>query len=266
MYDSGRALPVGFSWPNRDPESLRMTYPSAARRILSRVWRTEFAMLLAMVLVAGIVGAFIALASEVVEGDTRRFDEAILVALRTPGDLADPIGPFWVELMMKDITSLGGTTVLTILTIAAGGYAMVKGRRRMAIFIILAVAGGAALSNSLKLLFSRPRPDLVGHGVDVFTMSFPSGHAMLSAVTYLTLGTMLARMDATLSGRTYIMCLATFLTIVIGASRVYLGVHYPTDVLAGWVLGAAWAILCLLAAWLMERRQNGRGDASEQSF
>jgi undecaprenyl-diphosphatase len=242
-----------------------MTEPSALRRILSRVWRTEFAVLLAIILVAGIVGAFIALASEVMEGDTRRFDEAILVALRTPGDLADPIGPLWVELMMKDITSLGGTTVLTILTVATAGYALVKGRPRMAIFILLAVAGGTALSNALKLLFSRPRPDLVGHGVDVFTMSFPSGHAMLSAVTYLTLGTMLARMDASLSGRAYIMGLATFLTFVIGTSRVYLGVHYPTDVLAGWALGAAWAILCLLTAWLLERRQKWRGEGPEQS-
>ena len=104
-------------------------------------------------------------------------------------------------------------------------------------------------------------------------MSFPSGHAMLSAVTYLTLGTMLARMDATLSGRTYIMCLATFLTVVVGTSRVYLGVHYPTDVLAGWALGAAWAILCLGAAWLLERRlgrdalgENRMGDGSDLSI
>ena len=250
-----------------------MSYLSSARQILSRVGRAELALLVGVLVLAGFLGGFIALSSEVMEGDTRRFDEAILVFLRTPGDLSDPIGPIWVELMMKDITSLGGTTVLTILTMAAAGYALVRGRRRMALFIILAVAGGSLLSNSLKLLFSRPRPDLVGHGVDVFTMSFPSGHAMLSAVTYLTLGTMLARMDATLSGRTYIMCLATFLTVVVGTSRVYLGVHYPTDVLAGWALGAAWAILCLGAAWLLERRlgrdalgENRMGDGSDLSI
>jgi undecaprenyl-diphosphatase len=226
----------------------------------SRLDRAELAILAAILLVAGALGGFLALASEVVEGETGGFDEAILMALREPGDLANAVGPLWVELMMKDVTSLGGTTVLTILTLAAAGYALVKGRSRMALFIAASVAGGTALGHSLKLVFARPRPELVSHGVDVFTMSFPSGHAMLSAVTYLTLGTLLARLDMTIAGRAYIMALATFLTVSVGVSRVYLGVHYPTDVLAGWALGAAWAILCLLLAWLMERRSPNTMD------
>ncbi|WP_287303343.1 phosphatase PAP2 family protein, partial [Mesorhizobium sp.] len=122
-----------------------------------------------------------------------------------------------------------------------------------AFLVFVAVAGGQALSSTLKLGIDRPRPDLVSHLADVATLSFPSGHAMLSAVTYLTLGSMASRF---LPGRTtqiYVLGLAVLTTLLVGISRVYLGVHWPSDVLAGWCAGFAWAMLCWLAAWAFQR-------------
>ena len=120
--------------------------------------------------------------------------------------------------------------------------------------LTVAVAGGTVISEGLKVGFNRPRPDLVAHIVETTSMSFPSGHAMLSAVTYLTLGAMLARTQESARLRGYVLGAAILLTLLIGVSRVYLGVQWPTDVLAGWCLGAAWALGCwITAAWFTAR-------------
>jgi undecaprenyl-diphosphatase len=120
-----------------------------------------------------------------------------------------------------------------------------------ALMLLAATLGGTAISEGLKMGFNRPRPDLVAHVVETTSMSFPSGHAMLSAVTYLTLGALIARTQEKKRLRGYVLGAAVLLTLLIGASRVYLGVHWPTDVLAGWCLGAAWALLCwAVATWL----------------
>jgi len=102
----------------------------------------------------------------------------------------------------------------------------------------------------LKDIMDRPRPDLVSHLVDVQTSSFPSGHATLSAVVYLTIGALLAREQPSRGLRFYVMAVAILATMLIGCSRVYLGVHWPTDVLAGWAIGSAWAMLWWIAAWV----------------
>jgi undecaprenyl-diphosphatase len=116
------------------------------------------------------------------------------------------------------------------------------------------------LSALLKDAFGRARPDLVPHGVEVHTLSFPSGHAMLAAATYLTLGALLARVQPHPRVKTYVLTVAAVLTVLIGVSRVHLGVHWPSDVLAGWCVGAAWALLCWMAAvWLQRRGQVERG-------
>ena len=110
------------------------------------------------------------------------------------------------------------------------------------------------VSTLTKLGFGRPRPDLVPHATQVYTASFPSGHAMMAAVTYLTLGALLARVQPRLRLKLYLIGLAATLTVLVGCSRVYLGVHWPTDVLAGWTLGAAWALGCwAIALWLQAR-------------
>jgi undecaprenyl-diphosphatase len=122
------------------------------------------------------------------------------------------------------------------------------------VLLAVSVGGGTLLSTLLKLGFDRPRPDLVAHLVDVRTLSFPSGHAMLSAVTYLTIGVLVARVSPKRRIKVYVTAVALVLTLAIGLSRVYLGVHWPTDVLAGWSIGAAWAMACWLGAVFLQRR------------
>lgn len=198
--------------------------------------------------------AFAEIAEEVGEGDARWFDESLLLALRT-SDPADPIGPHWVETSVMDISALGGFAVLALVTLFAVGYLAVVKRWTDAALLLIATVGGTAISEGLKMDFNRPRPDLVAHVVETTSMSFPSGHAMLSAVTYLTLGALIAHTQERNRLRGYVLSAAIALTLLIGASRIYLGVHWPTDVLAGWCLGAAWALLCWAAAtWLTRDR------------
>lgn len=228
-------------------------------------WRLpEFNTLVAFLFVSGMAFAFSQIADEMVEGETRAFDEAVLLALRQPGDAARPIGPWWLEAAMIDITSLGGWTVLTLLTTAVVVYLLITARRSAAVLVLVSIAGGALISTGLKIGFARPRPELVDHLVNVSSASFPSGHAMLSAVTYLTLGVLLARTETRRTVRGFIFGTAVFLTLIIGASRVYLGVHYPTDVLAGWCLGAAWALVCwMVARWLRPKGNETDAPATE---
>ena len=197
------------------------------------------------------VYVFIELVDEVLEGETRDLDEWVLLTLRSPADPANPLGPWWVETLFQDITSLGSTTVVTLITVAVLGYLVIDGKRAMALLVLVSVAGGATVSSLMKIGFDRPRPDLVAHLVDVQTLSFPSGHAMVSAVIYLTLGALLTQVHSRKRLKAYILGVAIVLTLLIGLSRIYLGVHWPTDVIAGWSAGAAWAIACwVVAVWL----------------
>jgi len=218
--------------------------------------RIEVRGLVILLLASGSLGAFLSIAGEVREGDTHAFDDAILLWFRTPGDTANPIGPAWVEMAFRDITALGGMTVLALLTLSVVGYLLMCRKHASALLVAVAVLGGVVVSSLLKLGFDRPRPDVVAHLVDVHTLSFPSGHAMLSAATYLTLGVLLARTEKRFVVRAYFVGVAIVLTLLIGLSRIYLGVHYPTDVLAGWCAGAAWALICwTVARWLQHRGQ-----------
>jgi undecaprenyl-diphosphatase len=159
-----------------------------------------------------------------------------------------------VQETARDFTALGGVAVLSLMTAAAIGYLLLAAKRHAAIAVFVAVAGGLMLSTLLKLGFDRARPDIVPHGSFVYTASFPSGHSMLAAVTYLTLGALLARVEASVRIKIYLLSVAAFLTVLVGVSRVYLGVHWPTDVAAGWAVGAAWALACsLVMRWLQTR-------------
>jgi undecaprenyl-diphosphatase len=211
--------------------------------------------LVALLVAAGALWLFIELADEVVEGETATVDERVLLMLRAPGDTTDPLGPPWVEELARDATGIGGAGFLTFLTLASAGFLVLQRRRHLAVYLLAAVAGGTFVSTLLKLGFDRSRPDLVPHGSFVYTSSFPSGHSMLSAVTFLTLGALLASAQTNLAIRAYLIGLATFLTVVVGISRVYLGVHWPTDVLAGWTAGAAWTLL----GWAFAKRLRSRG-------
>ena len=228
------------------------TWPPFLKGLL----REELALLLGLAVIAAGLWAFAALADEVSEKDTQSIDEKILLALRNPDDRKDPIGPRWAEEMGRDFTALGGMTVLTLLTVAIVGYLLFERKRHMALFLAITVGGGILVSSLLKYSFSRPRPDLVPHGSYVYTSSFPSGHSMMATITYLTLAAVLARAHRRRRVKIYLIAFGIFLTIAVGVSRVYLGVHWPTDVLAGWTAGTVWAISCwLIARWLQRRGQ-----------
>lgn len=200
------------------------------------------------------IWAFGAILSEVLEGETTAFDRTVLLAMRVPGDLATPIGPPQVQEFMRDLSGLGGVGILSLLTLASVAFLCVLRLYNSAAFLTLCVALGTAISSGFKMVVARPRPDLVPHGAFVNTASFPSGHSMMSAVVYLTLAVMLARLQPRLAVRLYLLTVATCLTLGVGVARVYLGVHWPTDVLAGWALGASWALLCVSVATWMGRK------------
>ncbi len=216
-------------------------------------WR-EWISLFAFVVITGGIWFFAEIADEVVQGDTHSFDTKVLLAMRDRTDTKDPWGPEWLEEMGRDFTALGGMGILMLLTAATVGGYLLQGRYKTAMLILIAVVGGLMISLLLKQSFDRPRPDLVPHGSYVYTKSFPSGHSMLSAITYLTLGSMIVRTRDHKATKIYVMIVSMLITLLVGVSRIYLGVHWPTDVLAGWSAGASWALICWLAArWLQKR-------------
>lgn len=231
------------------------------KELFSKCWQRlkslvagELALLLGLCLIAAGIWAFVELADEVMERETQSMDERILLSFRNPEDVTDPLGPHWVEEVGRDLTALGGVAVLTLLTVAVTGYLVLERKPQMALFLAVTVGGGIAASSLLKLLFNRPRPNLVPHGSYVYTTSFPSGHSMMSALTYLTLAVVLAQAHARRRVKTFFILVGATVTIGVGVSRVYLGVHWPTDVLAGWTAGTIWAILCWLLAHRLQRR------------
>jgi undecaprenyl-diphosphatase len=227
------------------------------RRLADMVSRRREAVpLLLLALVAFGLWAFVELADALSERQADGFDRRLLLALRSPTDLSDPLGPSWAEEVARDITALGGVTVLGLATAAVVSYLALLGKRRAAVLVAASTTGGWVLSFLLKAVFDRPRPNLVPHETVVYSASFPSGHSMMSAVTYLTLAGLLAGLHAGFRVKASVVGWALLLTLLTGFSRVYLGVHWPTDVLAGWCLGASWALLCwTVALWL---RQRGR--------
>jgi undecaprenyl-diphosphatase len=208
---------------------------------------------MSVVIVAIILFAF-GLFAEVGGGKPLPIDHSIMLALRNSADPSIPIGPPWLREAARDITSLGSTIVLGIITFAVESYVLLARDPAVAWLIIIAVIGGLGLNNILKLAFARPRPTFMAHTVRLHTTSFPSGHAAMSAITYLTIGTVLAQTHPGFAASLCLISLAAFLTMFIGISRIYLGFHYPTDILGGWCVGAAWAIFCWHAmAWLSMR-------------
>jgi len=221
---------------------------------LNWLGRHELTMLVLTMCVAGCAWGFAAITDQVFEGDTASFDTRLLMSMRNADDPSDPIGPRWVEELGRDFTALGGVGVLTLLTVAVVGLLVLQGNGRTAAFVVVAIVGGVLFSTVLKMFFDRPRPDLVPHDSEVYTASFPSGHSMLSAIVYLTLGALLAQVQTSKRVKAYLLIVALMLTFLVGISRVYVGVHWPTDVLAGWTAGAAWATCCLVVwRWLSRK-------------
>ena len=208
--------------------------------------------LITVVTIAFLVLIFGLIAQEVVGGEPSAFERRLILLLRDPANPSVPIGPGWLQEVARDLTSLGSIVVLVIATLAAVGYLFFSRQPISAWLLLVAVSGGIALVDLLKAAFARPRPDLALQAARVFTASFPSGHASLSAIAYLTMGALLARAQSSATIARYFLALAAFLSVLIGVSRIYLGVHYPTDVLAGWCIGVAWAAACWIVAECLE--------------
>ena len=209
--------------------------------------RAELRPLLGFMFVAVLALAFALLADEVMEGGLRGFDDRMFGLFRAPG------APPWLTEMARDITALGSFVVLGLILVVTSAGLFLAGARHAAWLALAAVLGGTALSTALKMGFDRPRPQGPGAPA-VFTASFPSGHAMLTAVTFLTLGALLARMTPHRGLKYFALTSAILTTVLVGVTRVHLGVHYASDVLAGWCVGGAWALLCWLVALWLQRR------------
>jgi undecaprenyl-diphosphatase len=232
----------------------------AVQWVFEWVGRHETSVLVALLLATLSVWAFVAVADEVVEGETERFDTWAVRVMRRADDPARPIGPDWLAEVGRDLTALGGMAVLSLLTAAVVGF-LWKRRMFAAMWLVIAATlGGLFASTLLKALFDRPRPSVVPHLSIVHSSSFPSGHSMLAATVYLTLGALLGRFVEPLRLKAYFLIVALTLTGLVGVSRVYMGVHYPTDVLAGWAAGLGWALACWLVARYLQRRGKVEGE------
>lgn len=240
-------------------DGLLLLFRKVVESILAQRWRPEFLSLAAVSLIMSGLWAFSELADLVMEGDAHTFDRMILLALRSSASQQDPIGPRWLEEIARDFTSFGSVAVLTFVLLSAVGYLFLQEKKRTIVLVLAAVVGGGALSFLLKFGFDRPRPELLTPLAHTVTPSFPSGHALLAATTYLTLGALLARVQPDRGLKVYLMFLAILLTLIVGLTRLYLGVHWPTDVLAGWTMGGIWALTCwLIARWLQRRGKMDR--------
>jgi len=238
----------------------RSLKPKAWLSWLTRLERHELTWLLVGVGGCVLLLVFLKLASEVMEGETLAFDVRILRAFRKADDPSRPIGPAWIESTLVDLTALGGPTVLGLVVLAVIGFLLLQARYRTAFAILLTAASGELLNSAMKSVFMRPRPDVVPHLRIAYETSFPSGHAMDSAIIYLTMGAMLMRISERRLTKIYCCTMAMVLTFLIGLSRVYLGVHYPTDVLAGWIIGLMWASVCWLVTQHYEVRAGLKAE------
>jgi undecaprenyl-diphosphatase len=224
----------------------------ARRRRFDRLERRELTWL-AVGAAACTLLLFVLLAGRVTRGNSFAFDTSILRALRRADDPSRPIGPSWVESSLYDLTALGSPIVLALVVLAAVGFLLLQGRNRTALAVALTTISGELLDTLLKHAFSRPRPTVVPALREVWSTSFPSGHAMESAIVYLTLGAMLMRVSDRRLTKIYCLVVAVLLTALVGISRVWLGVHYPTDVAGGWMIGFVWASICWLVTDRLER-------------
>jgi undecaprenyl-diphosphatase len=185
--------------------------------------------------------AFVELAGHVIEGQTHAFDHWVLLQAQA-WRAAHP----WLTEVMRDLSGIGSTVTLTLVTVVTVGYLWLVATHRAAWLVATSVISGAALMSLMKIAFGRLRPDLAQAAIMVPGLSFPSGHSSMAAIVFLTLGTLIASTRTRLRERSYILAVASLLALLVGVSRMMLGVHWATDVLGGWAFGVGWAM-----AWLL---------------
>ncbi|MFT4079219.1 phosphatase PAP2 family protein [Rhodomicrobium sp.] len=207
-----------------------------------------------LVAASALFALFAGISAAIYSGSLVDFDRGLLLALRDPLNPADALGPRWLAIGARDVTALGSTAVLSLATFVALAYFALERRWGNFALVFVAIVGGTLVNNTLKALVQRARPDFVAEIVETSTYSFPSGHAFMSAVTFLILGALMARARPDALGRAFVFAVAVALMFLVGVSRVYLGMHWPSDVLAGWCAGASWALLCWAAADWFEKR------------
>lgn len=197
-----------------------------------------------VLLAAGLIAvlAFAFLVSRITSGDAFAFDQRIILSLRVAGDPATPVGSARFASAVRDVTALGSSTVLAFVVGFAALLLVALGRWRIGVMVVLATALGTWANTVIKDVVSRARPDLVPHLMDESSPSFPSGHAANSAIVYLTLAVLVLPFVRPVAARGLIIGAAVILVAAIGASRVYLGVHWPSDVAGGWLYGTLWAL------------------------
>ncbi len=218
---------------------------------------------LGLVLIIGFVAAcitgwlFTELAETVQSGATLAFDDSVLrwmaahqSALATTAAL--------------ELTALGTGTVVVMMTVVSGMFLALTGQKRPALLLVAATIGGLALNLVLKLHYHRPRPHIFNWGTNGVSSSFPSGHAMNSVIVYGTIAYLAWRLSDRRWLRALTQLLAVLVIIGICTSRVYLGVHYPSDVLGGAIVGAAWAVFCMAALEAVQRLRGIRSARSQQ--
>jgi len=219
--------------------------------------KAEIAALGALLIVALGVMTFVEVADDMTEADGQAFDHAVLALLRPfADDPGRPWGPWWLKEAAADLTSLGGISVLGLFAIVAIVFLLIQRKWLSSTLLVFGLLGGVMLSEGLKAVFERERPPVAYQAVETINASFPSGHALLSAVFYLSLAVMLTRAFPERRFKAYVLGVGILMTVVVGTTRIYLGAHWATDVFAGWSVGAAWAMALWLVAYAVERRQR----------
>lgn len=214
--------------------------------------KTKFFLNILVILFALVI--FFYVAQKVQNGSTINFDYYALNSLRADNPTREALGPNWLTILMTDITALGGAAIIFFVTASVAFYLLLRKNYSFLWLIIVATIGGVVISLGLKEFFSRERPPIEYHLITVKSLSFPSGHATMASVVYLTQGALFAKLQSVKKIRIFFLTVSAFLVFLIGTSRIYLGVHYPTDVIAGWAVGTAWASFCWLVVKNFQKR------------
>lgn len=218
-----------------------------------------------LVLAIGFFVVFCAVSYAVLEHRTEFVDQRILMWFRDANDLADPWGPGWFEETVKDLSALGGYPILVLVSTFTVILLLAAKKAAAAVVFVASLVSGSVLSSLLKLLFQRARPDLVDHLDRTFTASFPSAHAMFGTVAWLMVAAMAARFVPDFRLRILVISMSVGVALIIGLTRVYLGVHWPSDIVAGWAMGGAWAGLCWwVAAPYLDGTKSDKESAGQQ--